>query len=139
MPEIFGRRTWLWAIVLILVGIVLIRYRGSGPHPVKTLVPAAIPTAAAYAHDVVSKARCAQAKSLQHPNLPDPCSTFSDLQGMRVVGSGHIVRHCGNTASDADCVRFAVRGARARGALSLVLERRGSGWRVAGASATTHA
>jgi hypothetical protein len=145
VQRFLGSRSWLWALVLILIGLLLIRYRGSGAHPLHTLVPAAIPTASAYARDVVSASRCSHANSLQHSGLGDSCKTFAGIQGERIAASGRIVRRCTGAskvpsrAQDADCVRFTLTGPQGRGSLWVWLERRKSGWRIAAASAVTHA
>jgi hypothetical protein len=139
-------RTLLWIAVLLVVGIVLVRYKGSGAKPAHTLAVAAVPVAAAYARDVVSSRRCDDAKSLSHPGIGDPCKTFAALQGERIAGSGSIVRGCAgasekipSSARGDDCVRFRLAGTQGRGTLDVWLERHGSGWRVAAAVSEVHA
>jgi hypothetical protein len=139
-------RTLLWIVVLLVAGIVLVRYKQGGAKPAHTLAAAAVPVAAAYARDVVSSRRCADAKSLAHPGIGDPCKTFAALQRERVTGSGRIVRACAaasekipSSAQGDDCVRFPLAGPQGRGTLDVWLERHGSGWRVAAAVSEVHA
>ena len=132
--------------MLVVAAILVLRYRHGRPEPVHTLVPAAIPTASAYARDVLSARTCADAKALAHPGIGDPCKTFAGLHGERIVGVGRIVRGCAGASERVpsssrgdDCVRFRLAGSAGRGVLHVWLERHGDGWRVASAASEVHA
>lgn len=139
-------RALIWLVVLVVAAILVLRYRNSGPKPAQTLDPSAIPTATAYAHDVVSATRCGDASSLAHSGIGDPCKTFAGIQGERIVGAGRIVRGCAGASSKVpnankgdDCVRFRLAGPQGRGELHVWLEHHGKGWRVASAASEVHA
>lgn len=139
-------RVLLWLVVLVVAAILIVRYRQSGPKAAQTLVAAAIPTATAYAHDVVSAQRCGDARSLAHSGIGDPCKTFAGIQGERIVGAGRIVRGCTgvsgkipNVSAGDDCVRFRLAGPQGRGVLHVWLEQHENSWRVASAASELHA
>jgi hypothetical protein len=133
----------LWVALLVVGAVVILRLRGGDTKPDATLTKAAIPTATAYATAVLSPDRCADAKSLTKGSLGDPCTTFDELHGAHLVGTGRIVPGCGDVASTlkgggrvsgADCVRFAVAGQAGAGRVHVWLKDTDDGWRVVAAA-----
>jgi hypothetical protein len=140
-------RVLLWVALLVVGAVVVLRLRHGDAKPDATLTKAAIPTAGAYARDVVSADRCANAKSLTTGSLSDPCKTFEELHGAHVVGVGRIVAGCGTVAdtlkggsrvAGADCVRFAITGPSGSGRIHVWLRHTSGGWRVAAAASELH-
>jgi len=140
-------RVLLWVAVLVVVAVFVLKFRHGAAKPDAALTKAAIPIAGAYARDVVSADRCADAKSLTTGSLADPCKTFEELHGAHVVGAGRIVPGCDNVAdtlkggsrvAGADCVRFAIAGPAGSGRIHVWLKHTSGGWRVAAAASELH-
>ena len=133
--------------MLIAAAVLVYRLRSGGTEADRTLTRTAIPTAAEYAHNVVSADRCEAAAALADRSLGDPCETFAALHGLHVVGPGRIVSGCSTAPEQvrdndrvrgADCVAFRVAGRGRRGTLSVWLRRSGDRWIVASAASELH-
>jgi hypothetical protein len=140
-------RTLLWIVVLIAAAVLVYRLRSGGTEADRALARAAIPTATEYARDVVSPTRCRDAAELADRSLGDPCDAFAALHGLRLGGSGRIVRGCSTAPEEirdndrvrgADCVAFTVAGRGRRGTLSVWLRQSGDRWIVASAASELH-
>ena len=106
-----------------------------------------MPVASRYTHDVVSRTRCAHARTLSDPATSNPCNVFATLQGFAVSGTPRLLRGCAEVTTEVtnidrlkgkDCVAVPVSTKKARGDLYVWLEHHDGRWRVAAAVSLVH-